>query len=148
MATTKTKSGSKSAPKPAASAPGKPAGAPGGKTGAKPRKASSGSGALAYKPGQTLSITLTKEPRSEAMEKTLLRLMRMDAGIKRALKSGHDERMGRLHIRSRGGRPWEVREKSARIARVEKGRTFSLKFYPGIGPDLAVAAPYIAVKAG
>lgn len=104
--------------------------------------------ATAYKAGQTLVCTLVKQPRTETDEQTIQRLMRQDAGIKKALKKGSEERMANLHVRSRGGRPWEVRAKSAKIARAERGVTWTMKFFPQIGPDLARVAAYLSVKAG
>lgn len=103
--------------------------------------------ATAYKAGQTLVCTLVKQPRTETDEQTIQRLMRQDAGIKKALKKGSEDRMANLHVRSRGGRPWEVRAKSAKIARAEKGATWTMKFFPQIGPDLARVAAYLTVKA-
>lgn len=138
MATT-----TKSAPK---SAPGKSRGAAPAAAPA-PRKKGA-EAATAYKPGQTLVCTLVKQPRTETDEQTIQRLMRQDGAIKKALKKGSEDRMANLHVRSRGGRPWEVRAKSAKIARAEKGATWTMKFFPQIGPDLARVAAYLTVKAG
>lgn len=104
--------------------------------------------ASAYKPGQTLHVTVVKPPRTEAGKKTLLRLMRMDAGTRKALRAGQEHRMANLNVRSRGGRPWEVREKSAKIARGVRGAAWTMTFVPHIGPDLAALAGYLQVKAG
>lgn len=114
----------------------------------RPKSAAGDTGATAYKAGQTLHCTIIKQARTETDEQTIQRLMRQDAGIKRALSKGSEDRMANLHVRSRGGRPWEVRAKSAKIARPEKGATWTMKFFPQIGPDLRRVAEYLTIKAG
>lgn len=99
----------------------------------------------ALKPGQTVKITVAKAPRTVDDTQTVLRLMRLDPDIKRALKKGSRIRMQNLLVRNRGGRPWEVREKSALIARAEKGETWSLTFFPQIAPDLQKVAKFLSV---
>lgn len=97
------------------------------------------------KPGQTVKITVAKAPRTEDDTQTVLRLMRLDPDIKRSLKKGHRTRMQNLVVRSRGGRPWEVREKSALIARAELGESWSLTYFPQIAPDLRKVAKFLSV---
>lgn len=97
------------------------------------------------KPGQTLTLTLTRQPGTEDDAQTVLRLMRNDAGIKRALKKGSRERMQNLNVRSRGGRPWEVREKSAKIARADRGSKFTMKYSPLFAADLRKVANILAI---
>ncbi len=97
------------------------------------------------KPGQTVRLTVTRSPGTVDDEQTVLRLMRTDADIKRALKKGSRERMQNLLVRSRGGRPWEVREKSAKIARAERGVTFTMKYTPVMANDLRRVADLLAV---
>ena len=100
-----------------------------------------------FKPGQTLRCTITTEPLVEDDRQTLMRLMRNDAGIKRALKKGSRDRMANLYVRSRGKRPWEVRRKSATIAKVTKGETWEMPWIPHAMHDLQRVSKYIDVKA-
>ena len=97
------------------------------------------------KPGQTVRLTVTRQPGTVDDEQTVLRLMRTDPDIKRALKKGSRERMQTLLVRSRGGRPWEVREKSAKVARVSKGATFSMKYTPLLAGDVRKVADLLAL---
>jgi hypothetical protein len=102
----------------------------------------------AYKAGQTLRLTITRAPTTVDAQQTVLRLMRQDPAIKKALRAGQELRMGRLIVRSRGGRPWEVREKSAKVARPTKGASWSMRYFPQIAGDLHNVARFVEIKAG
>lgn len=103
--------------------------------------------AQTYKPGQSIRCTVVKDPRTESAKKTLLRLMRQDPKVSKGLKKAQEERVRTLLIVSRGKRPWEVRETSSKIARAVKGASWTMKYFPQIGPDVASVSEYIKIEA-
>lgn len=105
------------------------------------------SSTTAFKPGQTIRCTLVQALRTPSAVKTVSRLMRLDATINRRLKSASEYRMRTLVVRSRGKRPWEVRQRSAKYVDLRPGATWTIKFYPQIGPDLASVARYVKAEA-
>ena len=100
-----------------------------------------------FAPGQTIRCTVTRSVHREADKKTIVRLMRLDPNVKRALKSAQEHRVQTLLIRSRGKRPWEVREKSSKVVRAVEGATWTMPYFPHIKPDFDAVAKYLSVKA-
>ena len=99
-----------------------------------------------FKPGQTLQITVAKLPRSHGDTQTMLRLMRLDTASKKALRRAQRMRSQRQIVYNRGNRDWVSREKSARVVRVEVGRTWSLPFSFDRAPDLKAIADFVTIK--
>lgn len=99
-----------------------------------------------YSVGQQIRCTITTSPRSKGAESTLVRLMRLDPASKRAMTRAHRERMQNLLVRSRGGRPWCVREHAAKIVRAETGETWTMPFLPKFAPDLNSVAEYLKIE--
>jgi hypothetical protein len=97
------------------------------------------------KPGDTLRFTLTSVPRTESGRKTVARLMRLDAGNKRALKRAQHRRVTDLVVRSRGGRPWEVRRTVSKVVRVIPGAEWSVAYTPALAPDIRSVAKYLKI---
>lgn len=100
----------------------------------------------AIKPGQSIKLTVTSMPQSVADVKTLERLMRFDPTARRTLARGQSRRVRELLIRSRGHRPWEVREKPAKVVRVEPGASWTMRFFPQIAPDIGAVAQFLKVS--
>ncbi len=100
----------------------------------------------AIKPGQDIEVTIATEPRRHADRETILRLMRLDPLIKKSLSSAQHYRMSNLYVRSRGRRPWAVRRKSSKSARVEQGATWNMKYYPDIAADFQAVAKFLSFK--
>lgn len=98
------------------------------------------------KPDQQIQCTVVKVPRREAQRKTIARLMRQDAAIKRGLRHAHEHRLRHKEMRVWGGRDWWVRPKAARIARVEEGATWTCRFFPQLADDMKSVADFIEVK--
>ena len=99
------------------------------------------------KAGQQIEVTIKEAPRREADRKTIARLMRFDPDIKRALTKAQNHRMKTLVVRSRGRRPWAVRVKSARIARVETGASWKMTYFPHVAPEFRSVEKFLTVKA-
>jgi len=102
----------------------------------------------AIKPGQTLTVTVTAEPRREDDRQTIARLMRQDPAIKKRLKGAQKQRLDTLVVRSRGKRPWAVRRQVAKVARVEQGATWSFPWLPNLAGDLRSVEKFLDFKAG
>ena len=98
------------------------------------------------KPGQTLHLTVTKLPQSHGDTQTMLRLMRLDAENKRALRRAYHMRAQRMVVYNRGNRDWVSRERPARVVRVEVGRNWSMPFTHDRVADLNVIAPFVDIK--
>ena len=98
------------------------------------------------KPGQTIRCTVTKNIRTASVRSTVLRLMRLDPDIKRALRHAQKRRAGRLIIRSRGGRPWTVRERSAKLAKAELGESWTMTWVPHVAPDFKNIEQYVKIE--
>jgi hypothetical protein len=100
------------------------------------------------KPGQTLTVTVTSVPRTEDELQTIARLMRQDPSIKKRLEDAQKHRGDTLVVRSRGKRPWAVRRRVSKIARVEQGASWSMPWIPTITGDLRSVERFLDIKAG
>ena len=89
------------------------------------------------KAGQTIKCTITGEPKAQDAADTIVRLMRRDPDIKRALTRAQRLRRQRMHTYIRGNRVWYDREKSARVARCVQGNSWTMPFTHDIAKDLA-----------
>lgn len=99
------------------------------------------------KPGQTVRCTIVAHPRTHDATSTILRLMRLDPDIKRGLKQAQTRRMNRLIVRSRGGRPWAVREKSSMLAKAEAGQSWTMTWVPHVAPEFRSVEKLVKVEA-
>jgi hypothetical protein len=97
-------------------------------------------------PGDTIKCTVVKELKTEDRRQTVARLMRFDPDIKRALKKAQEHRMRTLVVRSRGKRPWEVRQKSARFAIPHEGATWTMAYFPQVTRDFEAVSDYLKVE--
>ncbi len=98
------------------------------------------------KPGSTITCTVSKMPRTEDQEITILRLMRQEPAAKKALARAHRMRQQRKVEYNRGNRDWVKREKTAQVVRVEKGKTWSMTFKVDQVPDLKAISEFVSVK--
>ena len=99
------------------------------------------------KPGQTIRVTVTKEIHREDARQTVMRLMRLAPEIRRGLKKAQEIRVRTLVVRSRGKRPWEVRQPSSKVAKPVKGATWTMRYFPHIAGDVKSVARYVKVEA-
>ncbi|MFI4853342.1 MAG: hypothetical protein ACIAQF_00010 [Phycisphaerales bacterium JB065] len=98
------------------------------------------------KAGDTLKCTVTKTIRVDDKRETVTRLMRFDPDIKRALKKGQERRMRTLKVRTRGGRPFEMYEKSAKVAVPVEGASWEMTWFPHIKHDVASVMDCIKIE--
>ncbi len=100
-----------------------------------------------FKAGQTIRCTILSDIRREDARQTVTRLMRLAPEIKKGLKKAQEHRVRTLVVRSRGKRPWEVRQRASAVAKPVKGATWTMRFFPHIAPDIASVSRYIKVEA-
>jgi hypothetical protein len=93
--------------------------------------------------GDTISCTIERVPNNKGAQDTIVRLMRRDPEIKRALGRAQSLRRRRMHSYIRGNRLWYSREKAARVARCEQGASFTMPFTHDIAPDLRSVEQYL-----
>jgi hypothetical protein len=96
--------------------------------------------------GDTITLTIDKVPANKAACDTIVRMMRRDPEIKRSLARAQRMRRQRMHSYIRGGRMWYSREKSARIAVCEQGKTWNMVFTNDISPDLGSVEQYLSIS--
>lgn len=99
------------------------------------------------KPGQPVRCTVKENVRIHDDYETVMRLMRFDPEVRKMLKSAQEYRVRHLLIRSRGKRPWEVREKSARQIRAAKGAQWNMRWIPEMKKDFASVQQYLTIEA-
>lgn len=99
------------------------------------------------KPGQTIRCTVTSNVQREDDAQTIVRLMRQDPDIKRRLKKSQEYRMRNLYVRSRGKRPWAVRQTSGKGAHAVKGATWTMTYIPQLANDFRAVSDYLSVEA-
>lgn len=102
---------------------------------------------LNFKPGQTLSCTVSSLPQSQDARDTIARLMRLDPASKKALRTAQRMRRQRMVIYNRGNRDWVKRESTAKVVRVEKGANWSFPFDYSLASDVAKVQSYLQISA-
>ena len=98
------------------------------------------------KAGQTIKCTITGEPKAQDAADTIVRLMRRDPDIKRALTRAQRLRRQRMHTYIRGNRVWYARERCSNIAKVKTGASWQMPFTVDIAPDLSAVGAYVNVE--
>ncbi|MCR9216104.1 MAG: hypothetical protein NXI14_02765 [bacterium] len=98
------------------------------------------------KAGDTIKCTVTKTIRVHTKRETVTRLMRFDPDIKRALKKGQERRMRDLHVRTRGGRPFEMYKKAAKVAVPVEGASWEMTYFPHIKHDIESVTDCISIE--
>jgi len=96
-------------------------------------------------PGQTIRCTVTRDVNREADAKTIARLMRQDPANKRRLKKAQENRMRNLVVRSRGKRPWAVRQRASKAVRAAKGEAWEMLYIPQLAGDLRAVERYLDI---
>ncbi|MFI4898657.1 MAG: hypothetical protein ACIARR_12630 [Phycisphaerales bacterium JB059] len=98
------------------------------------------------KAGQTIKCTITGEPRAQDATDTIVRLMRRDPNIKRALARAQRLRRQRMNTYIRGNRTWYSRERCSKIAKVQSGASWEMPFTFDIAPDLQSVGQFVSVE--
>lgn len=100
-----------------------------------------------FKAGQQVKCTITALPKTPDQTSTLERLMRRDAGAKRALKKGHRRRQQEMVVYNRGNRDWYKREKCGKVVRVTEGATWSMPYTLDLAHDIAAVSGFLKIEA-
>ncbi|HYE03564.1 MAG TPA: hypothetical protein VD963_10060 [Phycisphaerales bacterium] len=99
----------------------------------------------ALKPGQTIRCTVTKVPRTDDAQQTIMRLMRRDPVVKRGLKKAQRRRGQELNVYNRGNRDWTSRERVGKIVRVAPGASWTMPYTLDVAPDLRAVDGWLEV---
>ncbi len=95
-------------------------------------------------PNSTMSFTITGRPQRPATVKTIERLMGMQTHIQTGRSRLATQRRLKDNVTYvRAGRPWVNRKRVTKLARAEKGETFTLLVTPQIVDDLRSVASYL-----
>lgn len=97
------------------------------------------------KPGSRVSIEILKTPTSESARKTLDRICRTDATVRKAIRTRKAKRPSHQTWR-RGGRFWNHRMQSVSPVKLEKGSTYTVLTTVPLVRDLASVARWVKVQ--
>lgn len=98
-------------------------------------------------PTSTVHFTVKAIPAEARRKQTILRLMRMNAGVQGALNRLKRERLRSGNRRTaRAGRIWLAREECSRVVNLEKGATFTLRMTPQVLADVKSVEKYLDAK--
>ena len=98
------------------------------------------------KPGSKIRCTLTSQPRTDAAEDTVRRLMWLDKDTQKGLRRAQRRRRQDMVVYNRGNRDWYKRERCARIATPEQGATWTFTYSHQIAPDIASVAKHLKIE--
>lgn len=96
-------------------------------------------------PGTKVEVKVTRKPRRVAAVKTLERLFRKDAGIKKTINRLQRTRVVRQH--RRGGRLWNDIPPQLKAFKIERGASCTLVASVDVLRDLASLGDAVEVKA-
>ena len=99
-----------------------------------------------FKPGQSIRFTVTKVPGSASGKSTILRLMRQDGAMRKALRRGQKERFRKTRVYIRGGRDFYIRPRAGKIAIVAAGETWTMDYIPHLAGDLRSVEKYVSAE--
>lgn len=99
------------------------------------------------KPGQTITLTVSKAPRTPSAISTVERLMRRDLDSRRGLRRAQRLRRQNMVVYNRGNRDWYKRERCGKIVRPVMGATWTMKWTPDLAPEFKTVEKYLSVSA-
>jgi hypothetical protein len=99
------------------------------------------------KPGQNITCTVTKAPRTEDQKGTIERLMRRDPVAAKGLRKSQRARRQGMVVYNRGNRDWYKREHCSKIVRAVQGATWSMPYTLDLAHDFEAVRPFVTVKA-
>lgn len=99
------------------------------------------------KPGQNITCTITKAPRTEDQAGTIERLMRRNPEAAKGLRKSQRARRQGMVVYNRGNRDWYKREKVGKVVHVTQGATWSMPFTLDMVADLAVVSGFVSIEA-
>ena len=100
-----------------------------------------------FAPGQQIRCTVKDLPAAKGGRETILRLMRQDPQINKALRRSQQERARTMPFHQRGGRRWFIRPRPGKIAKLERGESGTMGCVPHLAPDLKSVESYLEIEA-
>ncbi len=97
-------------------------------------------------PGQTITCTVTKAPKSRGDKKTITRLMKMDPQTAKSLRRAQLLRRRNMVVYNRGNRDWYQRRPTAKIVAPAVGATWSMPFDHNIARELSAVSGLIKIE--
>ena len=97
--------------------------------------------------GTKISLTVVKRPTNQGAAKTLVRLLRKDALVKKEAARLRKARKVHFHQEPRGGRVWDVHRPSIAPVKPVPGVTGTLIATADVLIDLKKLARFVEVKA-
>jgi hypothetical protein len=99
-----------------------------------------------FKPGQSIRCTVKSIPGSASGKSTILRLMRQDSDIRKALRRGQKERFRKTRVYIRGGRDFYIRPRAGKIAHVATGESWTMDYIPHLAGDLRSVEKFVTTE--
>ena len=99
------------------------------------------------KPGQIVRCTVEKLPHAEAPADTILRLMRRDPTVVRALRKSQEVRRRNTVVYNRGNRDWVQRRACGKVVRLTKGASWAFVYDLSILPEIKSVQKYVKIEA-
>lgn len=99
-----------------------------------------------FKPGQTITCTIERVPKTADDQQTILRLMRKDPAIAKRLRRSQMMRRRHMIVYNRGNRDWYKRETCGKVAIVASGAKWSFTYNHDLGRDMEVIKDYLSIK--
>ena len=100
-----------------------------------------------FKPGQTITCTVTKQPRTDDQQSTIERLMRRNPEAAKGLRKSQRARRQGMVVYNRGNRDWYKREECSKIVRVMQGQSWTMPFTLDLAKDIESVSGFISLKA-
>lgn len=97
-------------------------------------------------PGQNITCTVTKAPKSRGDKKTITRLMKMDPSTAKSLRRAQMLRRRNMVVYNRGNRDWYQRRSTAQIVAPTLGATWSMAFDHNIARELHAVSGLIKIE--
>ncbi len=100
------------------------------------------------KPGQNITCTITKAPRTEDQAGTIERLMRRNPEAAKGLRKSQRARRQGMVVYNRGNRDWYKRETCSKIVRITQGHSWTMPYTLDLAHDFEAVKSFVSVKAG
>lgn len=99
------------------------------------------------KPGQTITCTISKAPRTPSQVSTVERLMRRDLANRKGLRRAQRLRRQNMVVYNRGNRDWVKRERCGKLVRTVTGSQWTMAWSPDLAPEFRTVEQFITIAA-
>lgn len=98
------------------------------------------------KPGQTITCTVTKAPKTDDQQSTIERLMRRNPEAAKGLRKSQRARRQGMVVYNRGNRDWYKRENCSKIVRAVQGTSWTMPYTLDLAHDFEAVKAFVSVK--